>query len=185
MRVSFLGCHVTLTGADLLRPAVLPRCCDRDCLGFTFPGPKQDAILRGDLSDTVVHPYFTHAMAGLGMYFCAGVEHSPRMVILRAKHAQRALEQVAEIAGGSDASLTVQVLFSLTSMTLHSRWIDSARKCLTKTCIALNAANLRFIPAIGRPPVLQKMSVSELWCSRKSFIWRVTCFWLWMERSQR
>ena len=39
-------------------------------------------------------------------------------------------------------------------MTLHSRWIDSARKCLTKTCIALNAANLRFIPATGRPPGL-------------------------------
>ena len=76
------------------------------------------------------------------------------MVLLRAKHAQRALEQVAEVSGGSDANLMVQVLFSLTSMTLHSRWIDSARKCLTKTCIALNAANLRFIPATGRPPGL-------------------------------
>jgi len=93
-------------------------------------------------------------MAGLGMYFCAGTGHSPRMVLLRAKHAQRALEQVAEISAGSDANLTVQVLFSLTSTTLHSRWIDSARKCLTKTCIVLNAANLRFIPATDRPPGL-------------------------------
>ena len=93
-------------------------------------------------------------MAGLGMYFCAGIGHSPRMVLMRARHAQRALEQVVEVSGGSNADLTVQVLFSLTSMTLHSRWSDSARKCLTKTCIALNAANLRFIPASPHPPGL-------------------------------
>ena len=76
------------------------------------------------------------------------------MVRLRAKHAQRALEQVAEITGGGDADLTVHVSLSLAAMTLHGRWFGSARKCLTKACIALNAADLRFIPATGRPPEL-------------------------------
>jgi len=76
------------------------------------------------------------------------------MVLLHAKHAQRAFEKISEVSGGSNASLTVQVLFCLTSMTLHSRWPGFARKCLTKTCIALNAAGLRFIPATGRPPEL-------------------------------
>ena len=76
------------------------------------------------------------------------------MVLLHAKHSQRAFEQLAEVSGGIDAYLTVQVLFSLTSMILHSRWLDFARKFLTRTCIALNAAGLRFVPATGRPPVL-------------------------------
>jgi len=39
-------------------------------------------------------------------------------------------------------------------MTLHSRWLGSARKFLTRTCITLNAAGLRFVPATGRPPGL-------------------------------
>ena len=88
------------------------------------------------------------------MFFCAGIRNSHAMVLLHAKHAQRSFEQLAEISGGSDANLTVQVLFSLTSMTLHSRWLEFARTCLTRTCIALNAAGLRFIPATGRPPAL-------------------------------
>ena len=86
------------------------------------------------------------------MYFCAGVGYSPTTMLLRAKHAQRTWEQIAEVNRGSDPNLTIQVFFSLTSMTLHSRWLDSARKSLTRTCITLNAAGLRFVPATGRPP---------------------------------
>lgn len=120
--------------------------------GIYLPGSKQDAILRGDLSNTVVHPFFVHALVGLGIYFCTGIGDSPTTVLLHARHAQRAFEQISEVSGGSNASLTVQVLFSLTSMTLHSRWLGFARKCLIKTCVALNAAGLRFIPVDGRPP---------------------------------
>ena len=119
-----------------------------------LPGPKQDAVLRGDVSNTVVSSFFVHALAGFGMYFCADVGHSLSWVQIRAKHAQRAFEQLAEITGGGDANLTVQVTFSLTAMALYSRWPDPVRKCLTTTCIALNAAGLRFIPATGRPPEL-------------------------------
>jgi len=88
------------------------------------------------------------------MYFCADIGHSPAMVLLHAKHAQRAWEQLSDIVGGIDAYLRVQVLFSTTSFTIHSRWLDFARTCLTRTGIALNAAGLRFVPATGRPPVL-------------------------------
>ena len=122
--------------------------------GIYLPGPKQDAVLRGDLSNTIVHPFFVHASAGLGMYFSAGIGYTPAMGLLRAKHAQRAFEQLADINGGIDAYLTVHAFFSLASMALHSRWPGSAREFLTRTSIALNAAGLRFVPATGRPPVL-------------------------------
>jgi len=39
-------------------------------------------------------------------------------------------------------------------MSLHARWLERARRFLTRACIALDAANLRFIPATGRPPGL-------------------------------
>jgi len=122
--------------------------------GIYLSGPKQDAVLRGDVSNAIVSPFFVHAMAGFGMYFCAGVGHSPGMVRLRVKHAQRAFEQLEEIASGSNANLTVQVSFSLAVMALYSRWFDTARKFLKRACIALNAAGRRFIPATGRPPEL-------------------------------
>ena len=76
------------------------------------------------------------------------------MVLLRAKHAQRASEQVAEINTGSDRDLAVQVSLSLVAMSVYARWLSPARQWLAKTCISLNAANLRFMPAVGRPPAL-------------------------------
>ena len=88
------------------------------------------------------------------MHFCASIGHSPTVTLLHAKHAQRAFEQLAEVNEGIDAYLKVQVLFSLTSTTLYSRWFDFTRACLTKTCTALNTAGLRFVPATGRPPAL-------------------------------
>ena len=95
-------------------------------------------------------------MAGLGMYFCAGVGFSPRMVQLRAKHAQRSIEQFVEITRGINANLKVQVMVSIAAITLHGRRLDHSRQCLTKACIVLNTANLRFIPAIGSPPGLSE-----------------------------
>ena len=76
------------------------------------------------------------------------------MVLLRARYAQRASEQVAEINLGGDRDLAVQVSLSLVAMSIHARWLSPARQWLAKACISLNAANLRFIPATGRPPEL-------------------------------
>lgn len=117
-------------------------------------------MVRGDISGTVVHPFFVHALAAFGMHFCADIGDSPKIVQLRAKHGQRALEQVAEVNGGTNAEVSVHVLLSLAAMTLHARWTERARQFLTKACIALNAANIQFIPATGRPPGLTE-DVSE------------------------
>ena len=120
-------------------------------MGIYLPGRKQDAVLRGDLSNTVVHPFFIHAMAALGMHLCAGVGNSPEMVQLHAKHSQQTLEQIIEISGGNDADLAVHALLSLAAMDLYTRQFDRARRFLTRSCIALNAAKLRFAPAGGCP----------------------------------
>ena len=120
--------------------------------GIYLPGPKQDAVLRGDLSGTVVHPWFVYAMAGLGTHFCTSAGLSPGMIQRRERNVQRALEQLAEITRGGNADLAVQVLVSLVALTLHARWFKPSRQCLTKACIILHAANLRFIPAIRSPP---------------------------------
>ena len=124
--------------------------------GIYLPGPKQNAVLRGDVSGAVVHPWFVYSMAANGVSFCGGVGFSPEMTQRLAINIQRGCEQFIEITRGNNAGLTVQVLVSLTAMTLYARWLDMSRQSLIKACIILHAANLRFIPAIGRPPGLSE-----------------------------
>ena len=110
--------------------------------------------MQGDTSNTIVHPFFVHATTGLGIHFCAGTRDLHAMVQLRAKHGQRSFEQIAEITKGNNANLKAQVYLFVTSGSLYGRWFGISREYLRKACIALNAANLRFIPTTGRPPEL-------------------------------
>ena len=92
-------------------------------------------------------------MAPLGMHFC-DVEHSPRIIQLRTRQAQRVNEQLAEINIGGNANLLVHALYSFAATTIYARFFEFSRHNLKKACITLNAAKLRFIPATGRPPEL-------------------------------
>ena len=88
------------------------------------------------------------------MHFCASASDTPEMVRLHAKHAQLAWEQLAEISKGNDANLKAQAFLQTATSSLYGRWFEFSRRCLTQACIALNAAELRFIPTTGRPPEL-------------------------------
>jgi hypothetical protein len=110
--------------------------------------------MRGDASNTIVHPFFIPATAGLGVHFHACAKDSPTALRLHAKHGQLAFEQVAEIAKGSDASLRVHVFLFVATGSLYGRWFKMSREYLKKACLALNVAGHRFIPDTGRPPGL-------------------------------
>ena len=110
--------------------------------------------MRADTSNAVVHPFFVHATAGLGMHFRANITDSPETVRLHAKHGQLAWEQTAEISKGNDAHLKAQAYLLNTTGSIYGRWFDFSRQCLTKGCIALGAAKLQFIPTVGHPPAL-------------------------------
>jgi len=110
--------------------------------------------MRADTSNTVVHPFFVHDTAGIGMLLDAGAGAPPKMVQLLAKHGQLAMEQLAEIVKGSDSYLKAQALLYFATGGLYGGWFKHPRHHLTRACIAIGAAKLRFIPATGRPPSL-------------------------------
>ena len=110
--------------------------------------------MLADTSNTVVHPFFVHATAGLGMHLRANITDSPEVVRLHAKHGQLAWEQIAEINKGNDPHLKAQAFLQITTASLYGRWFEFSRQYLTKACIALNAAKLQFIPTTGHPPEL-------------------------------
>ena len=76
------------------------------------------------------------------------------MIGLHARHAQRALEQTLEASKTDKVELKAQVYFNHTSGCISQRWFQMARSFLTTGCSAINAENLQFIPAFGRPPEL-------------------------------
>lgn len=96
------------------------------------------------------------------MHFRANVSDTPDMVRLHAKHGQLAWEQVAEISKGNNALLKAQIYLLNATGALYGRWFDFCRQCLTKTCLALNAAKIQFLPATGRPPELTEDILENL-----------------------
>jgi hypothetical protein len=110
--------------------------------------------MRGDTSGNVVHPFFVHFSNAVGMHFRAGVEDSPAMLQLQARHAQRVLEQMSEVGKSNNAGLITQILLCTTSGCLFQRMFHPTRIYLKKACDTMNAAKLRFIPIFGRPPEL-------------------------------
>ena len=110
--------------------------------------------MRADASNTVVHPFFLHATAAIGMNFYTEAKDLPEVIRTHAKHAQLSWEQIVEISKGNDPYLKAQMHLTIATGSLYGRWFDSCRKGLTNAGIALNAAKLRFIPTVGRPPEL-------------------------------
>jgi hypothetical protein len=123
-------------------------------LGIHLTGQKEEAIMHGDTSGDVVHPFFVHTSNAVGMHLRICVGDSPVMVRLHAKHAQRALEQISEAGKSGNMQLKAQMYLFAASACLFQRWFQPARAYLTEACDAVDAANLRFIPVSGRPPAL-------------------------------
>lgn len=126
--------------------------CRLNKLGIRLTSARQQTILRGDTSGTVIHPFFISAAHCLGMYFCQGMESSPGMIRLQAKHLQRCFEWLAEIFNGDDWELRAQIALWATSFSITLSIDRSTSLYMQRSCEAINTAGLKFVPTYGRPP---------------------------------
>ena len=85
------------------------------------------------------------------MYFTQNLVPTPAAVQFQAKYSQLIWEELAEMKEGN-VHLKAQAMLSICSCCIVLRWVDFAREYIRKSCRVVNAANLRFIPAYGRPP---------------------------------
>jgi hypothetical protein len=134
--------------------------------GIYLTRSKGDAVLRGDTSGTVVHPFFTHFTVALGRQLRASAASTQEMIWLHSKYAQLGFEQVAEVSGGCDASLRAQVFLLVASSSLRGGWLEISRQYMLKACVALRAGKLWFTPTTGSPPeltedVLERLAISS------------------------
>lgn len=117
-----------------------------------FTSDKQQALLRGDTSGVILNPFFIHGAQSLGMYFCEGVEKSPAMVRLHAKHVQTCLESILEVFREHDWELRAQVALWVTAGSVTIWALTLAGMYIKKGCEAINTGGLQFVPTYGRPP---------------------------------
>jgi len=126
--------------------------CRLSKLGIRFTPKKQQALLRGDTSGTVLNPFFIHSAQALGMHFCERMDDSPAMIRLQARHLQMALEYLADIIKGHERELTAQATLWVTAGTFILPVDGLTHTYLQRSCEAVNTAELRFIPTYGQPP---------------------------------
>ena len=123
-------------------------------LGIYFGPEKQDALFRGDTSNTVVNLHFVYGFQAFGMHLPKAPDGSPAMVRLGAKSGQRAWETYIEIYRADDQKLKAQALLLIVHFLVFMGILAGARFYLFKVCELINDGNLRFIPIYGRPPEL-------------------------------
>jgi len=120
-------------------------------LGIYLTQEKQDAILKGDTTNTVVHPMFVYQACSFGTYFSQSFLQSPGALDFQARYAQLAWEELAKMQKVDNAELKAQAMLSISSCCLIFRWTEFARQYLHKACRIINTASLRFIPTCGQP----------------------------------
>ena len=125
-------------------------------LGIYLGTEKQEALFRGDTSNTVVNRYFVHGFRAIGTHLGETLDKSPATVRLLARYVQKAWESLIELYRGDDQRLAAQGLL----LFLHSIIIMGARLnvqfYLQKVYELINNGNLRFLPVYGRPPELSE-----------------------------
>ena len=120
--------------------------------GIRFTSGKQQALLRGDTSGDVIHPFFVYGAQVWGMYFCDTMVDSPAMIRLQAKYLQVTLELLGEASKGHDWELRAQIGVWITSGSLTLRQSEVTNLYIRKSCEAVETAGLQFIPTYGPPP---------------------------------
>ena len=113
---------------------------------------KQEALIRGDISNTVVDRYFVYALQIHGAHVCGVPEGTPAMIQLLARYIQMALESLIRLKKTNQERTKAQALVSLTHASINVGFAASAQLYLLKACKIIEKAELRFL-AKGEPPV--------------------------------
>ena len=122
-------------------------------LGFKFTSKKQQALSHGDTTGTIIHPFFIPASQALGMHLCDDMTDSPSMARLQARYLQNSFELLVGVFKGGDWELRAQVALWIVAASISLSGTGTfVFPYLRKSCEAIDAAGLRFVPTYGRPP---------------------------------
>jgi hypothetical protein len=125
-------------------------------MGLRLRGDKQEAIMRGDLCGTVVHPFFVHHAHALGMHYCSTLPDGKTAVIMQAIYAQLTWESMASISDDQDRFLLLEAMFALASSCVFLRWLDITQAYLLKAIHIANECHMSFVPKDSPVPAFSE-----------------------------
>ena len=140
---------ITNSPSDISRLWALPRLVK---LGVLFSQKKLDALIRGDMSNTVVDRAFVSGSQSLGILLSTDVSHTPAMVLFCARRTQTAMEDLADLFASEDHWAKVQIAAMVTSTCILLQIPQTGILYTQKGCDFIKTGNLRFAPICGRPP---------------------------------
>ena len=124
--------------------------CRLNKIGLYFTPEKQEAIFRGDASNSVINRHFVDGMQVMGMHFCAP-EQTPSMVQLQARYVQSAWESLIQLNETNQEGSKAQALLLIAHSTLLLGLKTVTQLYLLKACKIIEKARLQFLPEYGPP----------------------------------
>ena len=124
--------------------------CRLNRLGVYFTQEKQETILRGDTSNSVVHRYFVdgiQVMAGF-LYDRGG---TPATARLFARYAQTAWESFIQLTQTNQERAKAQALVLIAQSLVVIGLGATAQLYLLRACKIIEKEKLRFLPEYGLP----------------------------------
>ena len=135
--------------SDVSRLWVLPRLPK---YGVKFSSKKLDAFIRGDQSGAVLDRAFVCGAHVLGMLFSQDIDDSPAMIRHHARRGQIAWECLAELFQSKNYAVTALAVMEVAANYILIRMTHPSILYIQKSCDAIEAGNLQFVPTCGRPP---------------------------------
>jgi hypothetical protein len=123
-------------------------------LGLYFTIEKQEALYRGDISNTVVNRHFVYALQAFGVHACGAPGLTPSVVLLQARYVQMILETLAQLNRTNQERTKVQALVSGIHGAILVGFKSIAQLYLLRAYKIIEKANLRFLPEYGPPAKL-------------------------------
>jgi hypothetical protein len=123
-------------------------------IGLYFTTEKQEALLRGDMSNTVVNRHFVYALQVFGVHAGGAPELAPALVRLQARYIQMTLECLAQLKRTNQERTKVQALVSGAHAAILAGFKAVAQVYLFEAYEIIEKANLRFLPEYGPPAKL-------------------------------
>ena len=123
-------------------------------LGLYFTRDKQEAILRGDLSNAVVDQHFVYGLRVVGVHICGVPERGPAVIHMQARYVQTAWESFLQLSKTNQERTKAQALVLAVHASIMVGFKASAQLHLLQACNIVEKARLCFLPEYGPPPQL-------------------------------
>lgn len=151
--------------------------CRLSRVGLYFTTEKQEALLHGDISNTIVHRNFVYGLQIFGVHVCGVPDRTPFMVQLQAGYVRMAFESLVQLNETDQERTKVQALVAATHASTMAGFVAGAQLYLLSACEIVKKAKLQLLPG-DDPSYMSPDQVREYVSALSQLIYLENYFYL-------